>query len=76
MATTIRHCNINIVTLASHEIMQAQCIAGDIAIVQDENGWWTNFVGEQGHIDSYDVPFDSYNKALWAAKAAAEFEAM
>jgi len=24
-------------------------------------------------VDSYDAPFASYNKALWTAKAAAEF---
>jgi hypothetical protein len=75
MATIIKHRRINIVTLADDETIDTLCVAGDIALVQDEKGWWTNFVGEQGHIDRYDEPFDSYNKALWAAKAAAEFEA-
>jgi len=41
--------------------------------VRDASGWWTDFVGENGEVDRYDAPFDSYNKALWAAKAAAEF---
>jgi hypothetical protein len=75
MATTIKHCNINIITLANDETMHTECAAGDIALVQDENGWWTNFIGEQGQVDGYDAPFNSYNEALWAAKAAAEFEA-
>lgn len=73
MSTTIQHRAINIVTLQPGESIEAQCGPGDIAIVQDEAGWWTNFVGENGKVDGYDEPFDSYNKALWTAKAAAEF---
>lgn len=73
MATTITHRNVNIVTLAAGETIAGQCQPGDIALVQEGDGWWTNFVGDDGAVDSYDAPFGSYNEALWAAKAAAEF---
>ena len=75
MSTTIQHRKINIVTLQAGETVADQCASGDIALVQDGDGWWTNFVGDNGEVDSYDIPFDSYNKALGAAKAAAEFSA-
>jgi hypothetical protein len=75
MSTTIQHRKINIVTLLPGETVADQCGPGDIALVQDSDGWWTNFVGDNGEVDSYDIPFDSYSKALWAAKAAAEFSA-
>lgn len=75
MATVIRHRNINIVTLEPGEVIQEHCNAGDIALVQADDGWWTHFVGENGEVHSYDAPFDSYNESLWAAKAAAEFSA-
>lgn len=74
MSTFIKHRNIRIVTLALGETIPAQCGPGDIALVQDGPGWWTHFIGPDREVDSYDVPFDSYNKALWAAKAAAEYE--
>jgi len=75
MSTVITHRRINIVTLEHGESIVEHCRNGDIVIVQDKTGWWTHFVGEDGRLDSYDAPFDSYNKALWAAKAAAEFSA-
>ncbi|HJV54175.1 MAG TPA: hypothetical protein VJ652_22090 [Noviherbaspirillum sp.] len=73
MATTIKHRKVNIVTLAAGETIADQCRPGDIALAQEGNGWWTHFVGDGGEVDSYDAPFGSYNEALWAAKAAAEF---
>ncbi|MFJ2987007.1 hypothetical protein ACIPF8_04010 [Collimonas sp. NPDC087041] len=73
MATVIKHRGVNIVTLAEGETIAEHCRDGDIALVQDAAGWWTHFVGADGAIDSYDAPFPSYNKALWTAKAAAEF---
>ena len=75
MSTSIQHRTINIVTLQPGESISDQCGPGDIVIVQDDAGWWTNFVDENGEIDGYDAPFDSYNKALSTAKAAAEFSA-
>ncbi|MES2535522.1 MAG: hypothetical protein V4632_06575 [Pseudomonadota bacterium] len=74
MATTIKHRKTNIVTLEAGETIEEQCGPGDIALVQDNEGWWTHFIGKDGVIDSYDAPFETYNKALWTAKAAAEFE--
>jgi hypothetical protein len=73
MSTTIRHRRVNIVVLEIDEEISGSCRTGDIAIVRDVAGWWTRFVGVDGTVESYDVPFESYNKALWAAKAAAEF---
>ena len=75
MPTIIQHRKINIITLQPGETVADQCGPGDIALVQDGGGWWTNFVDDNGEVDSYDMPFDSYNEALWAAKAAAEFSA-
>lgn len=75
MPTITRHRNTNIVTLQPGEAIAALCRPGDIALTQDEQGWWTSFVGEDGAIERYDAPFDSYNQALWTAKAAAEFDA-
>jgi hypothetical protein len=75
MATIVKHRGINIVTLEPGEIVQEHCVAGDIALMQADDGWWTHFVGENGEVDSYDAPFNTYNEALWTAKAAAEFAA-
>jgi hypothetical protein len=75
MATVITHRRTRIVTLERNEAIEAHCQEGDIAIVQDDQGWWTNFVGENHEVTGYDEPFESYNKALWTAKAAAEFDA-
>jgi hypothetical protein len=75
MSTVIKHCGTNIVTLESGETISEQCQPGDIALVQEGASWWTDFVGGNGKIDRYDAPFDSYDKALWTAKAAAEFDA-
>ena len=73
MATTVKHRRVNIVVLDEGEEIAAVCRPGDIAISAGADGWWTRFVAEDGSIDSYDVPYGSYNEALWAAKAAAEF---
>lgn len=73
MPTMITHRRTHIVTLEHGECIGDHCRAGDIAITKAEDGWWTHFVGENGEVDSYDAPFESYNKALWTAKAAAEF---
>lgn len=73
MATVIKHRNVNIVVLDGEEALETVCGPGDIAIRAAPDGWWTSFVAEDGSVDSYDIPFPSYNEALWAAKAAAEF---
>ena len=73
MARILKHRKVNIVVLEPGEVIGDHCTAGDIAITPDEQGWWTRFVGPQGQVDSYDEPFSSYNEAMWAAKAAAEF---
>jgi hypothetical protein len=73
VASVIKHRRVNIVTLAEGEAIREHCRNGDIALMRDAAGWWVHFVGEDGAIDSYDAAFPSYNKALWTAKAAAEF---
>ncbi len=73
MASIIRHRRVNIVVLEQGEDIEATCGPGDIAIMAAQDGWWNSFVAQDGSIDSYDLPYPSYNEALWAAKAAAEF---
>lgn len=73
MATIVKHRKVNIVFLDADEPIAAHCGPGEIAIVITAAGWWTNFVGRDGAIERYDLPYPSYNAALWAAKAAAEY---
>jgi hypothetical protein len=73
MPNLIRHRRVNIITLGLGEPMTGDWHSGDIIVVQREDGWWTQFVGEHGELEGYDTPFESYEKALWTAKAAAEF---
>lgn len=75
MTITLRHYGIRILTLESGEGIHNVCEPGDIVLEQDAEGWWTRFVTEAGEIESYDSPFESYQKAMWTAKAAAEFQA-
>ena len=73
MAAIVRHRNVNIVFLEAGEAIAEHCGPGDIAICAAPDGWWTSFIDAEGGVDSYDVPYRTYNEALWAAKAAAEF---
>jgi hypothetical protein len=73
MATVVQHRNVNLVSLEAHEPIASHCRPGDIAIVAAADGWWLNFLGRDGAINGYDQPYASYNEALWAAKAAAEY---
>lgn len=75
MASKLKHRKTTIVTLEVDETIAAHCNPGDIAIVRQSDGWWTCFVGEDGEVENYDEAFESYNQALWTAKAAAEFDA-
>jgi hypothetical protein len=73
MATVVRHRKVNIVVLDPGEQIAAHCKPGDIAIVTAADGWWNHFIAPDGTANGYDRPYASYNEALWAAKAAAEF---
>ena len=73
MATTVRHRKVNIVVLDDGEQIAQCCAPGDIAICAAADGWWTSFIARDGTVDNYDRPYPTYNEALWAAKAAAEF---
>ncbi|NHZ64672.1 hypothetical protein [Massilia genomosp. 1] len=73
MASIVKHRKVNIVVLGQDEPVGEHCKPGDIAISAAADGWWTSFIGDDGTIDSYDIPYPSYQEALWAAKAAAEF---
>ena len=75
MATIINHHGVRIVTLQAGDCATATCNPGDIVLEEDDTGWWTRFVGDDGSIESYDEAFPTYQKALWTAKAAAEFQA-
>ena len=75
MPKTIVHRGIRIVTLAEGETILAHCRADDIVLMGGEAGWWVYFVGDDGEISGYEAPFENYDKALWTAKAAAEFAA-
>ena len=73
MASIIRHRRVNIVLLDEGEAIGSHCGPGDIAIVAAQDGWWNSFIAVDGTVDCYDRPYPTYNEALWAAKAAAEF---
>jgi hypothetical protein len=73
MANVIRHRQVNIVVLDEGEAIEGHCGPGDIAICTRADGWLNSFIASDGSIDTYDRPYSSYNEALWAAKAAAEF---
>ena len=73
MVTTMKHRKVNIVVLDDGEQVVLCCAPGDIAICAEPDGWWTRFVARDGTIDSYDQPYPTFQEALWAAKAAAEF---
>lgn len=73
MATSILHRRTRIVTLAAEDSITSVCQPEDIALVQQGADWWVHFVDSDRGSETYDAPFPSYNEALWAAKAAAEF---
>jgi hypothetical protein len=75
MASVITHHGVRIVTLESGDSVAAQARPGDIVLEEADGGWLTHFIDEDGDIESYEDPFDSYNKALGSAKAAAEYQA-
>ncbi len=73
MASVIKHRRVNIVVLEAGEAIASLCHPGDIAISAGEDGWYNSFIDSDGSVEGYDIPYRSYNEALWAAKAAAEF---
>ncbi len=75
MPTILKHVGVRIVTLQPGDVIANVCVPGDIVLEESPEGWWTRFVGDLGEVDSYDAAFPSYQKALWTAKAAAEFQA-
>lgn len=73
MPTILTHRKVKIIVLVKGEDFNTHARPSCIVLHEDEQGWWTKFVDAQGQIDSYDEPYASYQQALWAAKAAAEF---
>lgn len=75
MATILMHRGVRIMTFEEGDSVAALCRSGDIVLEQGPTGWWTRFIGEGNAVEDYDTAFESYQKALWTAKAAAEFQA-
>ena len=75
MTGLIKHRGVRIVTLESGDAMAEHARPGDIVIEQRNDGWFLHFISEDGSAESYEDPFDSHMKALWSAKAAAEYQA-
>jgi len=73
MPTIITHRKVKIIVLATGEDFNTHALPSCIVLEEDEHGWWTKFVDAQGRIDCYDQAYSTYQHALWAAKAAAEF---
>ena len=69
------HRGITIVSLAAGDDIAGNCLPGQTAIRQQDDGWWLYFVDSDGSVDGYDRPFGSHAQALGAARAAAEFSA-
>lgn len=72
MATQTTHHGIRIFTLAPGESVLDHCGRNDIAIAEEDDGWWIWFVGEDGEVEGYDEPFGSLRQATGSARAAAE----
>lgn len=75
MPGLIKHRGMRIVTLEAGDTVAVHARPGDIMIEQRDDGWHLHFIADDGAVDSYEDPFDSHIKALWSAKAAAEFQA-
>lgn len=75
MPSSFKHRSTRIITLDLGDEITDHCAPGDIVLVPDGSKWWTHFIDEAGEVDCYDEPFDSYDKAIGAAKAAAEYAA-
>ncbi|MBK4737217.1 hypothetical protein [Noviherbaspirillum pedocola] len=75
MASVITHHSVRIVTLEPGDTVATQGLPGDIILEDIGRGWITHFIDEDGTVESYEDPFDTYNKALGSAKAAAEYQA-
>ena len=75
MPGLIKHRGVRIVTLEPGDTVAGHARPGDIMIEQRTDGWYLHFIADDGSVDSYEDPFDSQTKALWSAKAAAEYQA-
>jgi hypothetical protein len=75
MASQTSHHGIRIFTLDHGEKVLDHCRSNDIAIVPQDDGWWTYFVSDDGEVEGYDEPFDSLRRAMGSARAAAEIMA-
>ncbi|UGQ48402.1 hypothetical protein [Massilia endophytica] len=74
MATVLLHRGVRIVNLEGDEDFAEHCRVDDIAIRHEGDAWALYFIGEDG-AEGYDQPYPVYDRALWTAKAAAEFAA-
>ena len=72
MPTFVQHNNINIVTLYRDDDLAVHCQPGDVALKQEGDHWMTYEVRDNGQVTAAGFPCESYDKAMEAAKAAAE----
>jgi hypothetical protein len=75
MPGLIKHRGVRIVTLEPGDMVADHARPGDIMIEERDGGWYLHFIADDRSVDSYEDPFDSQTKALWSAKAAAEYQA-
>jgi len=75
MPNLLTHRGVRIVSLEPGDTVERHGRPEDILIEQRDDGWYLHFIADDGSIESYEDPYDSYNKALWSAKAAAEYQA-
>jgi hypothetical protein len=66
MAKRIPHRGHEIVVLDEDETVPAQCDKGDVAVKKEKGGWRVVFVGEDGKLSSWGIPFNSADDAIKA----------
>jgi len=72
MPTFVQHNNINIVTLYRDDEIAEHCQPGDVVLKQEGDHWMTYEVRASGQIATVGFPCESYDKAMEAAKTAAD----
>lgn len=72
MPTFIQHNNFNIVTLYRDDDIAQYCQPGDVVLKQESDHWMTYEVRSNGQVAAVGFPCEDYDKAMEAAKFAAD----